>query len=206
MNVPAAAGHFLRSKRLRASRGFTLVELMVVVLIVAILAVIAVPSVVERMRERRSSEAAQRIAGLYRGARMRAMGRGSAVMVSYDQGSFIVREAVRPPPADNPQCTGEPWSSCTNNDWSNTKNYSELSRFAPTKRSEYEGLTLAAIPSTTTRIDICFTPMGRAYTRADNLPFSTPMVQVASFNVGRSGSAITRTVMVLPNGVARVAL
>lgn len=205
MNVFAVA-RISSLKRLRFSRGFTLVELMVVVLIVAILAAIAVPSVVERMRERRSSEAAQRIAGLYRSARMRAMGRGSAVMVSFDQGAFVVREAVRPPPADNPMCTGEPWSSCTNNNWTNATNYSELGRFDPTKRGEYQGLTLAAVPSTRTRFDVCFTPMGRAYTRADNLPFSTPMVQVANFNVGRSGSVITRTVMVLPNGVARVAL
>lgn len=202
----AAAALITSPKRLRVSRGFTLVELMVVVLIVAILAAIAVPSVVERMRERRSSEAAQRIAALYRGARMRAMGRGSAVMVSFNQGAFVVREAVRPPPADNPACTGEPWSSCINNNWSNAANYSELSRFEPTKRGEYQGLTLAAVPSTQTRFDICFTPMGRAYTRTDDLPFKTPMMQVTNFNVGRTGSVINRTVMVLPNGVARVAL
>ncbi len=202
MKVLIAISPRMRWKRLRASRGFTLVELMVVVLIVAILAAIAVPSVVERMRERRSSEAAQRIASLYRGARMRALGRGSAVMVSYDQGAFTVREATR----RSATCPGEPSSSCTNTDWADASNYAELSRFEPAKRSEYQGLTLAAVPATTTRLDVCFTPMGRAYTRADNLRFSTPMVEVASFNVGRSGSVLTRTVMVLPNGVARVAL
>lgn len=202
MNAPAALAPRIRPKCLRASRGFTLVELMVVVLIVAILAAIAVPSVVERMRERRSAEAAQRIASLYRGARMRALGRGSAVMISYNQGAFTVREAVRP----STSCPGEPSSSCINTNWSDANNYAELSRFDPTKRSEYQGLTLAAVPSTTTRLDICFTPMGRAYTRTDNLPFTTPMVQVANFNVGRSGSVLTRTVMVLPNGVARIAL
>lgn len=195
-----------RQRLSRLRRGFTLVELMVVVLIVAILAAIAVPSVLERMRERRSAEAAQRIASLYRGARMRAMGRGSAVMVSFDKGAFVVREAVRPPPETNTECTGEPSSSCVNTNWTDGKSFAELSRFEPTKRSEYEGLTLAPVPSTATRLDICFTPMGRAYTRSDDLPFSTPMVQVASFNVGRSGSVLTRTVMVLPNGVARLAL
>lgn len=187
------------------TRGFTLVELMVVVVIVALLAAIAVPTVVERMRERRSAEAAQRIAGIYRGARMRAMGRGSAVMVSFNAGTFSVLEAVRPAPITNANCTGEPSSTCLNTNWGAPASAQLLSTFTPAERSEYEGLTVNAVPSSTTRLDICYTPMGRAYTRTDAQPFVNPMVKVSSFNVARSGG-LTRIVTVLPNGASRLAL
>ncbi len=192
-------------KRTPRLRGFTLVELMVVVLIVAILAAIAVPSLVERLRERRSAEAAQRIAALYRGARMRAMGRGAAILVSFDSGVFTVQEAQRPPLEENANCVGEPASSCVNTDWSKATNYTTLSRFDPAHRSEYENLTVSATPATATHVDVCFTPMGRAYYRTDTQPFSTPMVQVSTYTVARSGG-LTRTVTVLPNGTARLAL
>ena len=70
--------HLHRLRKQRAQRGFSLIELVVVVIIIAILAVIAIPAISKRMKDRRTSELAQRVSHIYRDARMRAMGRGGA--------------------------------------------------------------------------------------------------------------------------------
>jgi type II secretory pathway pseudopilin PulG len=183
-----------------------LVELMVVVVIIGLLATIAVPTIASRLRERRSAEAAQRIASIYREARMRSMGRGAAVLVRFDSGGFTVLEAIRPPLTDNADCTGEPSSSCTNTNWTNAANRTQLSVFNPSKRSEYEGVTVEATsPASTSFYDVCFTPMGRSYHRTVALDPLSPMASVATFSVKRA-AGLSRSVTLLPNGVARLAL
>ena len=88
-------------------RGFSLVELFVVVVIIAVIALLAMPAITKQMRDRRTREVAERLATLYRNARMRAMGRGSAVMIQFDYANdrVQVREAVRGG-AGRPLC---PW-------------------------------------------------------------------------------------------------
>src|SRR5689334_20138349 len=151
---------------------------MVVVLIIGILAAIAVPSMLERFRQRRSAEAAQRVAALYRGARMRAMGRGSAVLIRFDKDGFKLFEALRPKRDGVDECLGEPSSSCLNTDWDQDR--AELSSFDPARRSEYEGVTVTATApdgSALSEFDLCFTPAGRAYQRSPvNVPLNSAMV------------------------------
>src|SRR5688572_14870591 len=62
-------------------RGFTLIELCAVVLIITVFAAVAIPTAVSQLRDRRMQEAARRIGMVYRQARLRALGRGSAVLV-----------------------------------------------------------------------------------------------------------------------------
>jgi prepilin-type N-terminal cleavage/methylation domain-containing protein len=67
-----------RHRRHRAPRGFTLIELMVVVSLVATISLLAVPSFVEARRDRASFDAARRYQQLLVQGRARASGTGSA--------------------------------------------------------------------------------------------------------------------------------
>src|SRR5438094_966029 len=98
----------LRNRR-TASRGFTLIEMLSVVAFIGIVVAAAAPSWVELQRDRRADAAGRAIADLYRIARSRALGRGSAVLVRWDNnaglpvvgaqtptGHFTVREGIAP--------------------------------------------------------------------------------------------------------------
>src|SRR6476619_2331488 len=69
------------------ARGFTLIELMVVVILVGIMVMLAVPSMSSARHDRRVYEDASSIAQLVRDARARAMGRGAAVVVQLSNAS-----------------------------------------------------------------------------------------------------------------------
>lgn len=179
---------------------------MVVVVIIGVLAAIAMPTLAARLRERRSAEAAQRIAGIYREARMRALGRGAAVLVRFDGSALSVFEAIRPPLPNKADCPGLPSSSCTATNWSDAANRTQLSTFNLAKRKEQEQVSVTVTsPAGATYYDVCFTPMGRAYHRSVALDPLTPMTSVAAFTVQRT-TGLARTVTVLPNGAARLAL
>jgi type IV fimbrial biogenesis protein FimT len=181
---------------------------MVVVVMVAILAVLAVPQVTERLRERRSSEAAQRIASLYRTGRMRALGRGAAVLIRYDADGFRVYEAIQDDDAAA-GCEQLPSSSCLTTDWNDADQRHEVTVFNPKNRGEYEDVrTTVSDPGGTAReeLDVCFTPVGRAYLRTSDAEALGPMMGVATVAVSRGAGSLTRRVSVLPNGIARLAL
>lgn len=75
-------------------RGFSLVELMVVVVIIAIVSALALPSMATAMRERRTQQAAISVLDIFRQVRTRAMFRGtSQVVVVRPSGSALIIEA-----------------------------------------------------------------------------------------------------------------
>jgi type IV fimbrial biogenesis protein FimT len=204
-------------RRRAPRRGFSLIELMVVVAIIAVLAVLAIPSIRERMRDRRTQEAAQRVAMIYREGRMRAMGRGAAVLVRFDgsdSGRFEMREGVRGAAGGGgAECAALPAAGCQINAWQEGSDDSRvISSFEPAKSGVYEGVSIKlagdADGADKKDVDICFTPMGRTYVRYGTGDAFTPLVGVPTARVERLLNServgLERRVLILPNGASRV--
>jgi prepilin-type N-terminal cleavage/methylation domain-containing protein len=203
-------------------RGFTLIELMVVVVIIAVLAVIAVPSFTARFRQQRVVRAAQDIAEVYRTARTQALGRGSAVMVTFTPnvngtGSVELLEAVEGDAAgataQRTNCGNAPGRGCLTNNWANVliaPNVGSARRlylFQPPTSVTTTAKVGSTQVSAGSAFSVCYSPGGRAYVN------TTGTWNAASWSVlntvldlGITGESRTHRVVVLPNGTARLGL
>ncbi len=201
--------------RLRGQRGFSLIELVVVVMIIGILAVIAVPSITLRLRERRVHQVARETAEFYRGARMRALGRGSAMLVRYERVSGVDQIEVREAIAGNTggaNCASLPAASCTTAGIWNANARSQRLRLykAQLVQDQVKVDMKDATGTGVTTMDICYTPIGRSMVRFNKTGTWTALTGVPSADVYRASGTtklgLTRTVVILPNGTSRLIL
>lgn len=203
-------------RRLRAlARGFTLIELMVVVVIIAILATISVPMFAQQIRQRAVQQAAGSMGDIFRGARSRAIARGAAIMVTTrNDGSITVFEGVQGTAAavaaQTPTCGNLPVRGCITNDWGNLGGGAIIgtARQVGGITASTEFATDVKLGATSaTPVHVCFSPGGRAFVNTTSIwtPAAwTPLTNVLTISVTSSGR--TRNVVVLPNGTARLAL
>jgi prepilin-type N-terminal cleavage/methylation domain-containing protein len=209
-----------RSPRGHSARGFTLIELMVVVVIIAIASSITIPSMIEGRNEARTYANASLVAGMLREARARAIARGAGVSVAMttngatDRGTFVMSEAVDVAgPAGIPQarCNAPPA-------WNQVATFGFNSGIDITTGMLTTILAPGGIAATAATI--CFTPLGRTFmswnTAGGNVPLA-PLTGAFRVQIVRTGSmtatdipaaiaagALSRSVLVPSTGAARV--
>jgi hypothetical protein len=202
---------------------------MVVVMIIAIIAMLAVPSVAVAQWDRATYTDAGSIMQIFREARMRAVARGGAEVVSLsastaDRGTFVLYEAVSAN-ANGQGLARTPVSSCKA-----PTNWLPLSAANPnlvqvdsvnlnggqdeananiqTAMAYYQDPTTSTATSFNAGY-ICYTPLGQSYVNLGSgssplfdgkLPTITPIV----LSLTRNGGGNTRAVLLPPNGMARL--
>lgn len=193
-----------------------MVELLTVIAVIGILAAAAAPSFVEFMRDRRVSDAASNIAELYRTARSRAMGRGSATMVRWNEtaalptdsnpeGHFGMREAVMGPAT--PFHARLPSTSCLAADFSVGSTTSAHIAAFDERRQRYAPAQATFRNPNNTDVgyaEICYTPRGRSFIRYSPGAGWQALTGVPTIEVLNGDTSLRRFVVLPPNGAARI--
>jgi type IV fimbrial biogenesis protein FimT len=196
-------------------RGFTLAELLAVLGVIGIIAAASAPSMVRVMRDKRVGAAASAVADLYRLARTRAMARGAAVVVRWDQshpaptnvnpaGRFTMLEAVA---GSGDQFEWQPVNNCAGTDWSDAALTSKFLTSFDDRWGQYQPAAAQFYQpdgGPVAYAEICFSPRGRTFIRYGALGAFMVLAGVPVVELVNTESTFGRRVVVPPSGAARV--
>ncbi len=205
-----------RRARRQSRAGFTIIELLTVLVFIGIIAAASAPSFVRLMKDRRVNSIAVQMASFYRTARARSMGRGSAIMVRYNDkealpsalkqaGHVTMREAITGPSG---QAAELPSTSCFGTDWTNAGVTSKFVMTFDERRKRYapgETKFLNDSGTVTPYAEMCFTPRGRSFIRYSSGGTWQALTGVPRIEVTNTETNRVRYVVLPPNGGARLA-